>query len=254
MPFTLSHAVLAPILARASKQTLPLAALAIGCMLPDLYRLFVTDAGRIAHSWSGQIYPNLFIGLGFCALWYLIYRPMWYHLLNLADPIQIYNLFGAIKFIFCVLIALLVGNASHILWDGLTHVDFRTLILHDFLSQKVSVLGLTYPLHFVLQIGSSITALPFLGYAIWQYCKQHHLAEGHAFYLRCSIAAILVLSACMAGYASYSYLMQFKLEDLQQQTYYFIGRGFNEFSQIFLLISALALGIFSILQQFFRDK
>ena len=44
MPFTLSHAVLAPPLAKLSGNRLPLAALAIGCMVPDLIRLFVADA------------------------------------------------------------------------------------------------------------------------------------------------------------------------------------------------------------------
>lgn len=254
MPFTLSHAVLAPILARASKQTLPLAALAIGCMLPDLYRLFVTDAGRIAHSWSGQIYPNLFIGLGFCALWYLIYRPMLYRLFNLIDPIQIYNLFSAFKFIVCMLIALLVGNATHILWDGLTHVDFRTLILHDFLSQPVHWFGSGYPLHFILQITSSVAALPLLGYWIMRYIQRYHVSDLHSFTLRAIIAAIFALATLLAAYWSYDYLTQFPLQALQQHRYYFIGRAFNEFSQIFLLLSTFALTILSIWQQLFRDK
>jgi hypothetical protein len=43
MPFTLSHAVLAPPLAKLSRHTLPTAALAIGCMVPDLIRLFIND-------------------------------------------------------------------------------------------------------------------------------------------------------------------------------------------------------------------
>ncbi|WP_416172827.1 DUF4184 family protein, partial [Escherichia coli] len=39
MPFTLSHAILAPPIAKLSDQRLPVAALAIGCMTPDLFRL-----------------------------------------------------------------------------------------------------------------------------------------------------------------------------------------------------------------------
>jgi len=40
MPFTISHAVLAPPLAKLSGDRLPIAAIAIGSMTPDLYRLF----------------------------------------------------------------------------------------------------------------------------------------------------------------------------------------------------------------------
>ena len=40
MPFTISHAVLAPPLSKLSGGRLPIAALAIGCMVPDLFRLF----------------------------------------------------------------------------------------------------------------------------------------------------------------------------------------------------------------------
>ena len=254
MPFTLSHAVLAPVLARATQNSLPLAALAIGCMLPDLYRLFITDAGRISHQWSGQIYPNLIIGLGFCGLWYTLYRPMLYQLFNLSDPIQLDSMFKACKFCVAIVLALLLGNASHILWDGLTHVDFRTLILHDFLSQSVPWFGSRYPLHFILQIASSVAALPLLGYWIMRYIQRHHVVHLHRFALRAVIAAIFALAALLAAYWSYHYFSQFELSALQQHRYYFIGCAFNEFSQIFLLLSAFSLSIFAIAQQFFRFK
>ncbi len=39
MPFTISHAVIAPPIAKLSRNNLPIAALAIGSMTPDLYRL-----------------------------------------------------------------------------------------------------------------------------------------------------------------------------------------------------------------------
>ena len=58
MPFTLSHAVLAPPLARLSRGHLPIAALAIGCMTPDLYRLFTTETIALTHQWSGILFPQ----------------------------------------------------------------------------------------------------------------------------------------------------------------------------------------------------
>ena len=43
MPFTISHAVLAPPISKLTGHALPVAALAIGCMVPDLYRLFTQE-------------------------------------------------------------------------------------------------------------------------------------------------------------------------------------------------------------------
>ena len=77
MPFTISHAVIAPPLAKLSRNTLPIA-LAIGSMTPDLYRLFTMQSGMLTHQWQGLFYPNLALGLLFSAIWYLLYRPVVY--------------------------------------------------------------------------------------------------------------------------------------------------------------------------------
>lgn len=254
MPFTLSHAVLAPVLSRLSRGRLPLAALAIGCMLPDLYRLFTTETGRISHLWSGQIYPNLMIGLGFCSLWYVLYRPMLYQLFNLKDPLPVQNLQKGLRFLFFMLLALLMGNATHLIWDGLTHVDFRTLILHDALSQPLAVFGQIYPLHFVLQILSSVLALPFLGYWMVKYCKTHQSHSLVSPRFKIAIWLIFLASMMSASYWTWAYVATFKWDLLRAEPYYFIGRSFNEFSQAFLLSSTLGLGVIQLWQQFFSSK
>lgn len=65
MPFTLSHAVLAPPISYLTGNRLPVAALAIGSMVPDLYRLFTHTNSNITHLWSSLIHPDLWIGLIF---------------------------------------------------------------------------------------------------------------------------------------------------------------------------------------------
>ena len=49
MPFTISHAVLAPPISKLTGHALPVAALAIGCMVPDLYRLFTQENSNTTH-------------------------------------------------------------------------------------------------------------------------------------------------------------------------------------------------------------
>ncbi len=61
MPFTLAHTVIASPISKISKNKLPIAALAIGSMTPDLFRLFSNSSGLETHTWTAIFYPNLFL-------------------------------------------------------------------------------------------------------------------------------------------------------------------------------------------------
>ncbi|HRA91422.1 MAG TPA: DUF4184 family protein, partial [Acinetobacter sp.] len=175
MPFTLSHAVLAPPLSKLSRGYLPVAALAIGCMTPDLYRLFTEETIELTHQWSGLLFPNLLIGLLFCLLWYFIYRPISYRFLGLKDPLQIKSFDDVVAFSLMSCFAIMLGTATHLIWDGLTHLDFRTFAFKDFLAQNIALFGFHYPLHFILQITSSVVTLPFL----WSMCRNYYRTHQH---------------------------------------------------------------------------
>ncbi len=92
MPFTISHAVIAPPLSKLSRNTLPVAALAIGSMTPDLYRLFTMQSGMLTHQWKGLIYPNLALGFIFCAIWYFLYRPVIYRFFGIQHDLGLNSL------------------------------------------------------------------------------------------------------------------------------------------------------------------
>ncbi|MBH2028946.1 MAG: DUF4184 family protein [Moraxellaceae bacterium] len=168
MPFTLSHAVLAPPLSKLSKGQLPIAALAIGCMTPDLYRLLVKTEIHLNHQWQGLFYPDLFVGLFFCLLWYGLYRPTLFKILVLSHPLPIFHFYSFLSFSLKVCFAILLGTTTHIIWDGLTHLDFRTFAFHEFLAQSVTLGPYNSPMHRILQIGSSILALPVV---LWMYLQ-----------------------------------------------------------------------------------
>jgi len=142
MPFTLSHAVLAPPLSRLTGGRLPTAALAIGCMVPDLFRLFSDERSDVTHLWSALIHPDLWIGLAFCAAWYLLYRPAVYRFLGLQHDLGIHSAWPAFKFLSGVCAAVIAGTATHLIWDGLTHADFRTFAFKEALSPTSAPLPL----------------------------------------------------------------------------------------------------------------
>jgi hypothetical protein len=74
-------------------------------------------------------------------LWYALLRPCFYRFLGIQHELRLSSMLRFFKFSVAVILAILLGTATHLLWDGLTHADFRTLFGHAFLSQKISLLG-----------------------------------------------------------------------------------------------------------------
>ena len=240
MPFTISHAVLAPPLSKLSGGRLPIAALAIGCMTPDLYRLFTPASIMLAHQWSGLLFPNLPIGLLFCVLWYLLYRPVIYDFLGLQHDLKIKSFDDAMAFIFMSCLAIILGAATHLIWDGLTHLDFRSFAFQDFLGKNVALLGRDYPVHFILQIGCSVLALPLVYWQCLSYYRRHkHTVPVAINTQRFAYASLLVAS--LAGALSVlDYQRYITAEVWQRESYFFIGKAINEFTQTALTIFTAA--------------
>lgn len=249
MPFTLSHAVLAPPLVKLSGNRLPLAALAVGCMVPDLIRLFNSQLAGSTHQWSAMIYPNLWIGLGFTLLWYVIYRPALYRFLGIQKPLNLHTPVQVLLFLFASCLAIMIGTATHILWDGLTHVDGRTFAFHHFLSQKVTLWGAVYPMHMLLQIGSSIVALPVLGGFAWRYYQRYRQYRPVSSKIKRYFWSMFILAFCLGSWSVFDYLKYFDQALIISELYYFTGKSINEFSQAALTVLSLGCMLFLFLDR-----
>ena len=236
MPFTLSHAVLAPPLSKLSKGHLPVAALAIGCMTPDLHRLFTQETIALTHQWPGILFPNLPIGLFFCLLWYLIYRPVSYRFLGIKDPIKISNFDDAVGFILMNCFAIILGTATHLIWDGLTHLDFRTFAFKDLLAQNISIFGLNYPLHFILQITSSVVALPFIFCMCKSYYHTHKQPKAVPVKIKLFMIISLIISTISGMLSVWGYSRHIHSDLWNTERYFFIGKSINEFTQTGLIL------------------
>lgn len=248
MPFTISHAVLAPPISKLTGNRLPIAALAIGTMVPDLFRLFTNADYNGSHQWSGLIFPDLILGLLFCFIWYAIYRPMLFAFFGLNKPLNIGSLNRFCGFIMGIIIAVIIGTATHIIWDGLTHVDFRTFAFKDILMQPIQLLNHSYPLHRVLQIGLSALALPVLAWMIYR----HHLHYRSAIQvnkkIKIYVYALTVLSL-LAGVASYFYFADSVYSDaFVHDLYAYVGKSINYFFRAFLASFSLGSIIFLLLK------
>jgi len=249
MPFTISHAVLAPPIAKLTGYRLPISALAIGTMTPDLYRLFTSETYDISHQWQGLIVPNLLIGLSFCLLWYGLYRPVIFRWIGMLKPIDCGSFDKMLGFILSVIIALIVGISSHLIWDGLTHSDFRTFAFDQFLNRPVSLFDHIYPMHRVLQIGTSILALPFMAWMGRHYYLKHKQADFVGTKIKISSFFILLTSLLAAGFYYLQFLKTLGSNPWSTDLYSFIGRSVNQFSSVFLITFSLGCVLFLFLDR-----
>ncbi|OAL75812.1 phospholipase [Acinetobacter sp. SFB] len=249
MPFTISHAVLAPPLAKLTGYRLPISALAIGSMTPDLYRLFTSESYEIAHQWQGLIFPNLLIGLGFCLLWYALYRPVIFRWIGITKPLDCDSFDKMMGFILSVIMALIVGISSHLIWDGLTHSDFRTFAFDHFLNRPVSLLNHIYPMHRVLQIGTSILALPFMLWMGIHYYFKYRQLKPISSKIKISALCIVLISLLTAAYYYLQFLQTLGSTLGSIDLYSFIGRSVNQFASAFLIVFSLGCVLFLILDK-----
>ena len=251
MAFTVSHAVLAPLIARIFRFQLPVGALAIGCMAPDLYRLFTHQHYFEPHQWQHIFSVTLWIGLFFCLIWYGFYRQVLYRMIGLQDPLNIDSFKDFIRFTLANAIAVVIGICTHLIWDGLTHVDFRTFAFHDFLATKITVFNYTFPMHRLMQIGSSALVLPVMLWMSWRYYKAYkqHFAVPKP--IKQWRTIIFTLSLTIGLFSAFDYLHHIPSKYFSSGLYSITGRAINEFSQDFLISFSLGCILFLFLD---RDK
>jgi hypothetical protein len=166
MPFTISHAAAVLPLHRWSRHALPLTALMIGSMAPDFGYVFSYEASRaVTHSVAG-----LFI---FCwpagLLVWLFYVAFLEKATITLLPDRWHTRFAHTEaitpgLILRASIAIILGAATHLLWDAFTHRG--TAVSDAIPALSAATPGLSWlPVYHLLHFLSSIAGLVIL--ALW---------------------------------------------------------------------------------------
>lgn len=161
MPFTVSHAAAVLPLHRITK--LPLTALMVGSMAPDFGYFFSLEASRaLTHSFSGLFIFSLPMGL-FTWLFYVAFlekatitllSDRWHTRFAHTDAITA-------KLIGRASIAIVLGAATHLLWDAFTHRG--TFVTDAFPALLGSTPGFAWlPIYHLLHALSSVVGLVIL--------------------------------------------------------------------------------------------
>ena len=127
MPFTFSHpAIVLPL----TKARLKLSAtgLIIGSMIPDFeYFIRMRDRSRYSHTLTGIFWFDVPLALLVCFIYHLVVRNSLFDNLPsfLKDRFSVYKRFDWSRYFLknwaIVLVSIIIGAASHIVWDGVTH-------------------------------------------------------------------------------------------------------------------------------------
>ncbi len=123
MPFTVSHAAAVLPLERLGKHRLPLTALMVGSMAPDFGYVFSYEISRpITHSISGLFIFALPVGFAVWLFYVAVLEKATITLLSDRWHTRFAHteaLTGSLIVRACI--AILLGAATHLLWDSFTH-------------------------------------------------------------------------------------------------------------------------------------
>lgn len=220
MPFTLAHpAIVVPLLHRG-RRWLSATGLILGSMSPDFeYFLRLRPGGGFGHSTVGIFALDLPLALLLTGLFHgLVKRP-----LVRSMPVFLRRRFGRFAgqrwplsnlWSPRLLVAIVIGAGSHLVWDGVTHTRGRIAHQLPFLIDTVH----NRPLFVWLQYGSSLAGLLILLWFVWQLPVTRRpprvsTRQQSIFWLLTTVlfSAFLLI---FAWYSHYSYGMSFIIAGL----------------------------------------
>jgi Domain of unknown function (DUF4184) len=170
MPFTTAHIVAIIPFKKYTPNPLSISGLVIGSMVPDFeYFIRMTLFGHYGHTIGGIFFFDLPIGLILYIIFHAIVRkstivhlPNYlYFRVGSADCFDWKPYFK--KCFFKIIISIFIGILTHFFWDGFTHdkeyffAKYMTILLH-----KINIFGHLIPLHFVLQMFSTLIGMIIL--------------------------------------------------------------------------------------------
>lgn len=208
MPFTVTHSLAVIPIFKSWPRHLPLSALVIGAMVPDFPLFFSLGISyNDTHSILGVFTWCLLLGYAHFFLFHKFLKNAWIELLpeelrvRLASVKNRYPVDKLGKYLL-VAVALVIGSATHYVWDSFTH-DYG-FGLHWFPSLKnktVFIFANPVPNYTLFQYGSSVLGLPLLFLLFLSWYKRAHQFQDDAkltITLRLTVIFIVVLAMVAA--------------------------------------------------------
>jgi uncharacterized protein DUF4184 len=178
MPFTFSHPAIVLPLTKA-RLNLSATGLIIGSMIPDFeYFIRMIDKTRYSHTLLGIFWFDLPLTLVVSFIYHQVVRNSLFDNLPsfLKDRFSVYKKFNWPRYFSknwaIVLVSIIVGTASHILWDGVTHHTMFYVKQAD-LSTMMKIGTINLAGYKFLQLASSIVGGLAVIYSIFSLRRIH---------------------------------------------------------------------------------
>lgn len=174
MPFTFAHPAIVLPFNYLSKRWVSLTALVVGSITPDFeYFIRMKIESRYSHTWSGLFWFDIPLGLLLFFIYQLIVKnelidnlPIW---LNIRlSNFKSTSLPFSFQYIAVIILSILIGATSHLLWDGFTHPGGYFVQNISILSSLINLHKHKVYLYKILQHGSTLIGLMVIFLSICQ--------------------------------------------------------------------------------------
>lgn len=177
MPWTFAHPLAILPIHRMARRRLGFMALVVGSISPDLgYYVLAFDTATLAHQWLGLLLVCL--PSSWCVFLFLRWmRTRFVYLLPqlqrqaLQAHIALPQTFSATQITWTSL-AMLLGAATHVIWDAFTHASGFAVQYFSFLRESVGLGYVNVPVFHLLQHVSTLAGALLLSYAYWRWLKK----------------------------------------------------------------------------------
>lgn len=170
MPFTLAHVAAVLPLLHARKTRFSATGLIAGSVAPDFEKFLCMSLHNAhSHTWASLLYFSCPVGLGLSLLFHLVVRdallahvPGWLAVRLRAGPRVAWVPYLR-RHYGVVLLSLLLGAATHLVWDGFTHQKGFLVAYFPALLTRVRLLAFHLPVYAILAIVSSVGGVVQVG-------------------------------------------------------------------------------------------
>jgi len=163
MPFTFSHPAIVLPVTFLPKRWYSLTGLVVGSITPDIeYLLSLKIHHSYSHTLPGFFMFDLPVGLLLVFLFHDIVRDSLFNNLpfRLKSRVSAFIGFAWNKYLIknwiVVIASIMLGAASHLLWDSFTHISGYFVKIIPELTNKVGIIGYQIPIYKILQHSSSV--------------------------------------------------------------------------------------------------
>lgn len=184
MPFTFSHPAIVLPLTYLNKKYYSLTGLIIGSLIPDFeYFIRMKVKSNYSHTFTGILWFDLPLGIISAFIFHNIVRNSLFD--NL--PLLLKKRFISFKNFnwnkhfqynwLTIIISILIGSYSHLLWDSFTHNNGFFVQNINILTYEFDFLNVRIPLFKILQHFSTLLGSAVIIYAILKLPKNHHATK-----------------------------------------------------------------------------